>query len=435
MSTFNDRFTGKLEELPPVIVEAPDDRDTGQAVPSETSQSGRLYVGKKPLSAPEQADDPERLNTGKEIITMEVRGGLFTNWTSVMVEQLVTKPFPTFQFECTEEADIPLRWDALQFVPGDIVRVYVGGVPAVFGYIVERHVGFDAKNHGVRLIGCGDTVDLTNSSVPIDKLDGHDGKSWSQLARDLMSHLGIKLKETGAVDNKPFENIQIQPGQRIMEALEQYARMRNIVIGSNAHGGLLAIGEHSASPSGELVEGVNILRANAVVRDQNVYKKIFVIGQNNGSNKAYGDSQNKQIATEDGTSSRNRHQVIPADLADDMHGIRRRAMMEKVFTEGSFIEAQVTVQGWFKDNNQSNDVWKAGEYYTVTSPMLIMNGMVLGCAGCKYEQSDGGSTTTLSLVDPIHMNGQLNYREAVEATLRQEREREAAERAKNAGGG
>jgi prophage tail gpP-like protein len=359
------------------------------------------------------ADDgppvPQRLNTGKELATLEVRGGLFTNWTTVRVEQRVTQPFPVFQFECTEESPIPLVWDALQFVPGDIVRVYVGGVPAVFGYITERHVGFDEKNHGVRLIGCGDTVDLTNSSVPKDKLDGHDGQSWSNLATDLMSHLGIKLTKMGAVDDTPYEKIQIQPGETIMMALERYARDRNIVIGSNANGGLLAIGENNAVSTGDLVEGVNILRASCALMDQKVYKKIYVIGQDAGSNQAYGDSQNKQIVVENGTSSRNRHLLVVNDLADGMHGLRRRALMEKVFTEGSFIEAQITVQGWFKNQNQSDDVWKAGEYYEVTSPSLILNGMILGCAGCVYEQNDQGTTTTLSMVDPIHMNGQLSY--------------------------
>jgi prophage tail gpP-like protein len=375
-----------------------------------------------------------RLNTGKEIATLEVRGTLFTNWTTVRVEQHVTEPFPKFQFECTEESPMPASWDALHFLPGDIVRVYVGGVPAVFGYITERHVGFDEKNHGIRLIGCGDTVDLTNSSVPIEKLDGHDGQSWSALARDLMMHLGIKLETKGAVDETPFKNIQIQPGETIMMAIERYAKMRNIVIGSNAMGGLLAIGENSASPSGDLVEGVNILRANCVLRDQMVYRKIYVLGQNTGSDQAYGDSQNKQIAFEQGTSTRNRYMVTVADVADTMHGVQRRAMMEKVFTEGSQLEAQITVQGWFKDQNQSNDVWKAGEYYTVTSPSLTLPGQVLGCSGCIYEQSDAGTTTTLIMVDPIHMNAQfglLSYRKAAMDVVRQDAERLSQQRILN----
>jgi prophage tail gpP-like protein len=383
------------------------------------------------LNPVQTPDDPipVRLNTGKEIATLEVRGGLFTNWTSVRVEQRVTEPFPVFQFEATEESPIPQTWDALQFVPGDVVRAYVGGVPAVFGYITERHVAFEANNHAVRLVGCGDTVDLTDSMVPIEKFNGHDGQSWSALARDLMQHLGIGLKEVGHVDPTPFENIQVLPGETIMQALERYAKHRNIVIGSNANGGLLAIGENPAIPSGDLIEGVNILRANAAFRDQKVYKKIYVLGQGTGSDSAYGDAQNKQIAYESGSSSRNRYMITIADIADTKYGLQRRAMMEKVFTEGSFLEAQITVQGWFKDQNQSNDVWKAGEYYTVTSPSLILNGFVLGCSGCVYEQNDLGTTTTLNMVNPIHMNGLLNYRDLVQVTAAKQRADAAAKAA------
>jgi prophage tail gpP-like protein len=217
----------------------------------------------------------------------------------------------------------------------------------------------------------------------------------------------------GNVDGTPFENIQIQPGETPIQAIERYAKMRDILIGSEANGGLLLIGEHGASTKGWLVEGINILRANAVARDPMVYKKIFAVGQNKGSNSANGESENKQVAEEAGSSTRNRHLVVVADVADKMHGIQQRAKMEKVFTEGSYIEAQITVQGWFKDANVSNDLWRAGEYYAITSPSLILYDEVMGCAGCTYEQSDGGgTTTTLQMVMPIHMNGRFNFRAA-----------------------
>jgi prophage tail gpP-like protein len=348
----------------------------------------------------------------KEIASLEVRGQVYTNWTSVRVEQKWTESFPVFQFECTEEIQIPLAVSLAQFVPGDIVRVRLGGYPAVFGYITERHVGYDANNHGVKLIGCGDTIDLVDSMVPLDKLDGHDGKSVTQLARDLAAHLGIQIHTKPDVDNTPFENIQIQPGETPISAIERYAKMRNIVIGSNANGGLLLIGEHPVQTSGYLVESGNILRANAVVRDNKVYKRIFAIGENKGSDQANGDTQNKQVAEREGSSTRNRMAVVVADVADKMHGIQRRADMEYVFTEGSNIEAQITVQGWFKDAGRSEDIWRAGEYYAVTSPSLIMYDEVLGCAGCTYEQNDGGTTTTMTMVKPVHMNGRYNYREA-----------------------
>jgi len=365
----------------------------------------------------------------KEIATLEVRGDLFTNWTSVRVEQKVTQAFPTFQFECTEESPVPLATSELQFVPGDIVRVYVGGVSAVFGYITERHVGYDATNHGVRLIGCGDTIDLTNSSVPLEKISGHDGKNWLQIAKDISDHLKIAIIPMGAVDLKPFDNVHVQPGETPMQVMERYARMRNIVIGSNANGGLLAIGEHSAVPQGGLTEGYNILRANCVVRDEMVYKRIFAVGQDKSGDNQNGDQSNKLVAFRPGTSTRNRYQVVPTDIADGQHGVERRADMEVVFTEGSRIEAHITVQGWFKDNNQSDEVWRAGEYYTVNSPSLILFDVVLGCAGCTYEQSNAGTTTTLEMVDPRHMNGRLNFRKEQEEYNKLKRAEDAAKAA------
>jgi prophage tail gpP-like protein len=353
---------------------------------------------------------PARTPGGKEICTLEVGGQRWTNWTNVRVEQKVSEAFPTFQFETSENVEVPLKVRGEQWQPGDGVRVYVGGVPAVFGYITERHVAFDSRQHAVRLIGVGDTFDLPTSSVPLDKLDGHDGKNWLQLAKDITAHLNIKIGSLNA-DMKPFQKIGIQPGETIMMVLERYARMRNIVIGSRATGGLVGVGEHSAAISGDLVEGYNILKANAVVRDTHVYKRIFAVAQNTGgSSGTGGQADNLQKVELPGSHSRNRHMVAVCEIADDMYGVARRCAMERVFTEGSEIEANITVQGWFKDNNASDRVWKAGEYYFINSPSLILNGVTLGCAACTYEQNDGGTTTTLNMVKPEHMNGLLNFR-------------------------
>ena len=402
-------------ELDEIKVEAP------QVLP------GPLLPRNRPPTAPQREANvtPIRRPGPKDIATLEVRGQLFTNWTSVRVEQRWTEAFPVFQFDCSEEIDIPLTVSGLQFQPGDVVRVFLGGHDAVFGYITERHVGFDAQNHGVRLIGTGDTADLTNSAVPLDKLGGHDGQSVHQLAQSLSEHLGIQIHRRGAVDDEPYQNIQVQPGETPMSVIERYARPRNIVIGSEANGGLLLIGEHEAITAGHLWESVHILRANCVIRDDKVYHQYFAVGQNKGSDDANGDPENKQVAQQPGSSSRNRHSVVVMDVADKTHGVERRVLMEQVFSEGSHIEAQITVQGWFKDNNASEDIWRAGEYYSVYSPSLILYDEILGCAGCVYEQDDqGGTTTTLQLVRPIHMNGKLQYRAESMIYLKKQRERD-----------
>lgn len=340
-----------------------------------------------------------------EIAVVEVNGRTFTDWTSVLVETEYANWFPKFQFDCSEEGEMPTSWNKLQLAPGDVAKVYLGGELAVFGYLIERHVAFEKRHHAVRLVGTGKTFDLTNSCVPLDKLGGHDGKTWSQLAQDLIQHLGLKLKKVGAVDDEKFENIQVQPGETISQILERYARMRKIVIGSSHEGDLVAIGDHSGTVAGYLTEGDNILRANGVIRDENVYRKIYTIGQQNSNDEHSGDKSNKQIGRAMGSSNRDRYLIIPTEIADGDHGVQQRAEMEKIFTEGAQIEFSITVQGWKKPGGS---LWRAGEYYFVKSPALITN-RLLGCKSCVYEQQDGGgTTTTLQMVDPVHMNGRPN---------------------------
>ena len=213
------------------------------------------------------------------------------------------------------------------------------------------------------------------------------------------------------VDLKPFQSIGIQPGETIMNVIERYARMRNIVIGSNHDGGLLGIGENAATVLGELVEGVHILRANAVMRDNHLYKKIWAIdGGRGGSNGSGGAAQRELKSLRDGSSTRPREMGVVTEISGDQHDVDRRADMELVFTEGTEIEANITVQGWFKNNNQSDAIWRANESYVVNSPSLMMNGVRLACSACIYEQSDQGTTTTLTMVDPIHLNKVMNVR-------------------------
>jgi len=342
-----------------------------------------------------------------EIATLEVNGKVYTDWTSVVVEVRWVDWFPTFMFENTEESPVPINWSDLQFLPGDVVKISLANVPSVFGYITERHAGYSDQEHGIKLIGTGRTSDLTNSTVPLDKLGNHDGKTWPQLAKDLMAHLGIGLTLKGKVDTEPFEQIQVQPGETIATILERYARMRKIVIGSNEYGDLLAIGNHSAEQSGILAEGVNIRAANCVIRDDMVYRRIYTMGQKQGNDDSNGDQANKQIGQVIGSSNRNRFLVIPTEIADSDAGVQKRAEMEYIFTEGAQIEAHVTVQGWLQDGGKP---WRAGEYYWVRSPSLVLD-RLLGCRTAVYRQHEGGgTTTTLEMVDPVHMNGKPDYR-------------------------
>ncbi len=342
-----------------------------------------------------------------EIATLTVNGQKFEDWTTVHVEQRHLEWYPIFSFDCTEQTPAPSVRANLQIKPGDAVSVSLAGMPVLFGYVTERHVGYDAKNHGVRIVGKGKTFDLTNTSV-FSKGGSYDNKSWSQLAQALISDAGITMKTKGQLDEKPFENCHVLPGEIVSQCLERYARMRAILIGSTPFGEMLAIGDHETTLAGTLVEGKNIKSANCLISDEKVYKKIYAIGQRPSNDETNGDASNKQIAMVDGTSTRNRILVTLADIGDTDHGVKQRAEMEKLFTEGAAVEAHITVQGWLKPGG--GGLWQAGEYYRVTSPMLMLD-QTLGCKVCTFEQSSGtGTTTTLQMVLPVQLKGRPDMR-------------------------
>ena len=343
-----------------------------------------------------------------EIAELKINGALFRDWTSVSVTQQFAKWHPLFSFDCTEEFPLKKSAALLQIKPGDVVEVLLAGQLAVSGYVLERHVGYDARQHGVKIAGAGKTWDLTNTSV-FEQSGSFDGKNIAQLAQALIGPSGCGLQLRGAVDLTPFKNIQVSPGEIISQCIERYARMRKVVLGSTETGDLLLIGDHAAVPSATLVEGKNILRANALLDDQHIWSKVYAINQRTSDDETNGDKANKQIAMVTGSSTRNRTLVVPCDVSDDDHGVRQRAEMEKIFTEGGKLEAHITVQGWLNGGK----LWKAGEYYDVNAPMLMLYGQTLGAMSVTFEQDSArGTTTTLVMVDPQHMAGRPDMRTA-----------------------
>ncbi|ODM70505.1 hypothetical protein A6X20_07830 [Bradyrhizobium elkanii] len=95
-----------------------------------------------------------------EVAFLRINRQDYSDWTSVLVEVRITEAFPIFQFDCTEfdemgkatgmtEAQIMSN---MRIKPGDVVDVYLAGQQVVHGYVTERHVGYDARSHGVRIV-------------------------------------------------------------------------------------------------------------------------------------------------------------------------------------------------------------------------------------------------------------------------------------------
>jgi prophage tail gpP-like protein len=344
-----------------------------------------------------------------ESARMIVNGRFFEDWKSVMVEHRLGHGSNIFEFTATEKAPMAPNHALLQFKPGDRVQIELAGHLAIDGYITHREVAYDAEHHAVRLIGRSKTYDLERGSIDT-KTGSFDGYPFLAIARALTAPFGIQVYTVGAIDNTPFERMQVMPGERVFSFLARLGAYRDLIVSPVFDGNLMVIGPHNGKPEFTLVEGTsrgNILKANCELSDEHVYEKYWSVGQQAGDDRINGDAVSKQKVVIPGSLGRYRPQVAPSDLAGSMYDVRKRTEFEARWCEGSKINAEITVQGWLSPLN--NDLWRVRTYPMVKAPMLIID-HPLGIKRARFTQDDrNGTLTMLECVLPWHIHGQVDW--------------------------
>jgi len=337
-----------------------------------------------------------------EVAKLVVRGQEYTEWETVTVVANWIESRSTFTFTATEISTTPARLNELkQFVPGDPVEIFLAGKQIIEGYITQRQAAYAARQHGVQLIGHTLSYLLDKDSISTDT-GSFDGSTLVAIAKAVAGDSGVDVRTVGNVDGKPFKQVQVQPGQLKWEFLEELARNKSVVLGSDQQGNLLLIGDHGESPEGEVVEGKNILRAQCLITNELAYNEVTVFGSQPGHDDEWGKDVSEQKAKAHGNDPLPSKRGIVMEHPDSPEMVQKRATHEARWASGTMIDASVTVQGWINDH--TGDLWRPGRVVTVVSPMLMLNDP-LGIKTATFHQSMGaGTTTTLELVLAFMLN-------------------------------
>ena len=336
-----------------------------------------------------------------EIATLIVKDKRFDDWETVWVQERWADSFSYFKFTAAERdreitATKPL-WSRLQFRPDDPCTILLAGQPAITGFIETRQVAYDANSHAVMLIGKSTPAWPARSSVDT-KTGNFDGKNVEQIAREVLAPYPVGLKIIGAPNPMPFDKMQNQPGEMIWDFLERIARVRGIVMGSDAFGNFLLIGDHTMPVVTDLIEGVNIKKCQAVFSKEYAYEKFVVTGQTAASDGNSGPAASEQRAQVPGAGKIASVLITPTEQpVKSVVELYDRARNEEVWNDGTEIKVTITVQGWLRDGKT---LWKPGDNVFVKSPMAMLN-MTMKIQNVAFAQdSQNGTTSTLDLVPP-----------------------------------
>jgi prophage tail gpP-like protein len=306
-----------------------------------------------------------------------------------------------FRFTAAERVNMPTDWHKLQFKPGDKCQIILGGRLAVSGIILQRQTAYDANNHAVQLSGVGEQWAGVTSSIEI-KNSNFDKMTLQQAADKALQPFGIKAVPVGTLDATPFDRLQSQPGELVFDFIDRIARTRGVTIGSDEHGNILLIGDHSFPVVQQLTEGENILKMQCIISDEQLASEYSVTAQ-----RAVEDSSSPRKSAEMQARAKGSlmlkkviETVAEQPVKTDAE-LEKRAYYEAINHEGTLIVAHVTVQGWLRGNG---DLWRTGSDVWVYSPMAMLN-MIMKIQTATFMQDDkSGTTTTLELVLPWKLN-------------------------------
>ncbi len=347
----------------------------------------------------------------QETATLVVNGREFEDWETVWVQKRYAESFSYFRFTAAERdktdtlaklapLTIPL-WQKLQFKPGDSCQIKLAGKQVIDGYIETRQVAYNANSHGVELIGKSNTAWAAKSSVD-SKTGNFDNKNVLQVAKECLKDYPVGLKVIGTLDNTVFPKLQCQPGELIWDFLERIARPRGIILGSDAEGNFLLIGQHSSGAVTELIEGVNIKQCQCVITIEHAYETFDTRGQKPASDSSSGAAASEMHATVKGADVPKSKLITPVEqTVETLKEYYARGANEAKWHNASVFTVNITVQGWLSDGV---NVWQPGDIVYVKSPMIMCD-QHMGVQLVTFTQDNtNGTQTLLQLWQPWALN-------------------------------
>lgn len=343
-----------------------------------------------------------------EKATLIVGGHTFEDWESVWVQHIWGDPYLSFKFTAAERDPTAELMSLLQFKPGDECMIKLAGELVLkTGRILIRQAAFDKQSHGVILQGVSISWAAARASI-IHKTCNFDKKSFKEIAEEVLKPTEVKARFDGEISDQKFERMQCKPGEPIFLFLDRIGRDRDIIVTSDKEGDLLFVGKRKPDNQGEVVEGKNILKCQAIISDKDQRSFLVAHAQSPGNDKNKMRPPAEQEAKADGTLKYYSPLLIPVEQPTWTNKeLEQRVNTEARWTAAQQIQVTVVLQGWRVSGGGS--VWQAGKNVNFKSKMAMIN-QELSIQSVTFTQDDkNGSLTTLLLVAPWGLNAQRGF--------------------------
>jgi prophage tail gpP-like protein len=210
--------------------------------------------------------------------SLYVDGKRYGGWMTIRVTRGLERCAADFALSVSE------RWagqdTAWQILPGLACKVYIDSDLVLTGWVDAFRPNVSAEEHVVEVTGRSITCDFVDSSVTIE--GGQlKGLTVRQIAELLAQPFGIKV--IAKVEGDPVPEVQIQQCETCFQVVERLARLQELLITDDVDGNLVLTRAGDDRSTTELVQGVNMMLANADLDDSDRFSDYIVKAQRAGN--------------------------------------------------------------------------------------------------------------------------------------------------------
>lgn len=336
---------------------------------------------------------PKVLVKGQPIddaVTVFVNGSIYSGWEDVQITRELNTVAGDFQLKLTDKwKPEKMSWS---IHAGDAVHIHMGKHSILTGWIDSISPSFSATSRSIIVKGRSKSCDLVDCSVT--GLNQFRDVTLQVLAQKLCEPFKVPVYfKTSA--GEPFSSPTVKQGETVFAFLDRHARQRKLIMVPNYDGGLEFIKVGGVRSKTKLAQGVNVLSGSSNSDQSNRFSEYIVKGQNLSFK---GDDVDQMAGPEgrctDSGVARFRPLVIINNAASDDVVTTNRAQYEANIRAAKSLEADVEVQGWYKEDGS---LWEVNEEVFCDVGFLGLRRWML-VNKVTFNKNASGTTTSISLI-------------------------------------
>lgn len=331
-------------------------------------------------------------------LIMVIDGIPHTGWSRASIGRSIERGPHDFDLELTEFWNSSTAVKTRSVQRGMTLQAYVNDELLLSGYIDDLNPSYDAQSHTISVRGrsrLGDLVDCSTLSKQ------YSGQSLLQICQQQCKPFGISVfidESAKKAANQIFQkSYTLDLGEPIWEFLEELARIRAVLLTSNANGDLVITRAGTAHCDTALILGKNIKSASGSFSSQDLFSDYTVTAQqgNEPATKLEGiDTVLPRANIHSG--GRYRPFAVSADNPMDIGGCKTRAEWQRNVNEGRAESVVYTLSGWRQSPN--GQIWAPNELVSVTDPYMSLKNSLRLIAETRLILGDNGRNTELRVM-------------------------------------